>query len=262
MNNKFIFAVLLLPAILFSQPVNIAVLELEGNGVAKSDLGGLSNRLRTDLFKTEKFTVVERSKMDAILSEQGFQNTGCTDSECAVEIGQLIGVSKMIIGNVDKVGNIYSADIRMVDVGTGKIDKIASEECVSCSVGDVLQVTIHNVARKLAGLEADRVATPKPQVATASPSADNIAAPARPLYQQPPTGGPLFTTGIVTTSIGTLIIAGTIVATVMDVAQDDPGTITAWVVGPVVDIAGIIMLINGIAKKKQYKKWEQAATQK
>ena len=32
------------------EKLNIAVMELDGNGVSQNDLGGLSNRLRTELF--------------------------------------------------------------------------------------------------------------------------------------------------------------------------------------------------------------------
>lgn len=137
---------------------NIAVMELEGNGVSKTDLGGLSNRLRTELFKTGKFNVIERSRVDEILKEQGFQQTGCTNATCAVEVGQLIGVEKIVVGNVDKVGQIYSIDIRMVDVGTARIEKVAAEDCDACTIGEVLKETIYTVARILSGIPPDKPA--------------------------------------------------------------------------------------------------------
>lgn len=141
---------------------NIAVMELEGNGVSKADLGGLSNRLRTELFKTGKFNVIERSRVDEILKEQGFQQTGCTNATCAVEVGQLIGVEKIVVGNVDKVGEIYSIDIRMVDVGTAQIEKVAAQDCESCTIGEVLKKTIYNVAKMLSGVLPDKPAEAAP----------------------------------------------------------------------------------------------------
>jgi TolB-like protein len=141
---------------------NIAVMDLEGNGVSKNELGGLSNRLRTELFKTGKFTVIERSRVDEILKEQGFQQAGCTNATCAVEVGQLIGVEKIVVGNVDKVGKIYSIDIRMVDVGTGRIEKVAAEDCESCTIGEVLKQTIYNVAKILSGISTDKQAEVDP----------------------------------------------------------------------------------------------------
>jgi TolB-like protein len=151
-------------AILFAQSAipNIAVLDLDGNGITKSDLGGLSNRLRAELINTGKFNVIERSKMDEILKEQGFQQTGCTNTECAVEIGQLIGVQQIVIGSVDKVADILSVNIRLVDVRSGKIGRNAIQDCEACGLSDVLKVTIHNTARLLAGLESDKFTDKKP----------------------------------------------------------------------------------------------------
>lgn len=112
--------------------------------------------------KLGKFDVIERSRMNDILQEQGFQQSGCTNTECAIEAGQLIGVSKIVVGSVDKVGTIYTVDIRMVNVATGKIEKTATEDCQGCTIDNVLLTTIHNVARLLAGLEADKVVEKKP----------------------------------------------------------------------------------------------------
>ena len=93
------------------EKVNIAVIGLVSNNIPEGDLGGLSNRLRTELFNTNQYNVFERSRIDELLKEQGFQLTGCTNNECAVEIGKLVGVEKNVLGNIDKVGTIISTDI-------------------------------------------------------------------------------------------------------------------------------------------------------
>ncbi|MBF0430181.1 MAG: hypothetical protein HQK83_02795 [Fibrobacteria bacterium] len=140
----------------FEKDASIAVLELAGNGVSVSNLGGFSNRLRTEMFNTDKFTVVERSLMNEILKEQKFQQSGCTTQECVIEVGQMLSVGYIVTGNVDKVGNLYSVAIRMVNVETGKIVKIEKEDCDQCQIEDVFKVTLYNLARKLAGLAGDR----------------------------------------------------------------------------------------------------------
>lgn len=133
-----------------SKTIHIAVLELGGSGVSAEELTGLTNRLRMELYKTGYYTIVERSLMAEIFEEQGFQQTGCTDSECAVQLGQMLNVEKIIAGSVDRVGEIYATSIRMIDVESGKIDRIASDDCINCSVGDVLIQSIGNVAIELA----------------------------------------------------------------------------------------------------------------
>ena len=83
----------------------------------------LTDRLRVELFKTKHFKVIEREMMEEILKEQGFQQSGCSTDECMVQIGKLIGVEKILGGNISKVGNIYSVSSRIVNVETGEIEK-------------------------------------------------------------------------------------------------------------------------------------------
>ena len=46
------------------------------------------------------FRVIERTEMDNILREQGFQKSGaCDDENCLVEVGQLLGVNRMAAAN-------------------------------------------------------------------------------------------------------------------------------------------------------------------
>lgn len=145
---------------LYSQEkVNIAVIELDGSGIPKTDLISFSNRLRFEFFNTNIYNVIERSKMEEILKEQGFQQTGCTNTECAVEIGKLLNVSYVVLGNVDKVGNIYSFNVRLVNVMTGKIKKNQIEDCFDCTIDYVFINTIKNVTRKICDLPVENNST-------------------------------------------------------------------------------------------------------
>jgi hypothetical protein len=139
---------------LIAQPTNIAVMDLAGN-IEKSILDGLSNRLRTELFNTNKYDIFERNELYKILEEQNFQYTGCTETSCAVQIGNIIGVNKIVVGRIDKIGTVYSSDIRLVDVKSSKIEKTATVDCEDCQLRDVLLVSIKNVANILAGIEKE-----------------------------------------------------------------------------------------------------------
>jgi hypothetical protein len=63
--------------------------------------------------------LVERGMMEEVLQEQGFQQTGCTSEECAVEVGQLLGVQNMIGGSIGRVGETFTIDVRMISVQSG-----------------------------------------------------------------------------------------------------------------------------------------------
>ncbi len=74
--TSFLFMFLSVLSSMGQDKLNIAVLELDGNGVSETDLGELSNRIRTELFNTGRFNVIERSRMDEILREQGVSTDG------------------------------------------------------------------------------------------------------------------------------------------------------------------------------------------
>lgn len=99
---------------------NLAVIDL-GGSISEEESITLTDRLIGEMIRINKFVVIERSEMQEILKEQGFQQTGCTNSECAVEIGQLLGAQKMVAGTIGKVGDIYSIGIRIIDVQSGEI---------------------------------------------------------------------------------------------------------------------------------------------
>jgi hypothetical protein len=81
----------------------------------------------TDIFTNQiqangKYRVMERSQMNKILSEQGFQSSGaCTSTECAVEIGKLLSIDKMFLGSIGKLGESWFLNIRIIDIKTGEI---------------------------------------------------------------------------------------------------------------------------------------------
>ena len=100
---------------------SFAILALEGRGISAIEAEALTDRLSSLIVRTGRVTVVERGQMEAVLLEQDFQLTGCTSDECAVEVGQLLGVTKMVAGSIGKIGSTYSMDLRTIDIATGKI---------------------------------------------------------------------------------------------------------------------------------------------
>ncbi len=109
---------------------SVAVLEFQSSGgLDKSELSVLTNRFRGILVQTDAYEVIEREKMRDILKEQDFAlSDQCNSQECAVQVGQLLGVQYMIAGDIAKFGQTYTIDLRMIDVGTGKIVKTKSED--------------------------------------------------------------------------------------------------------------------------------------
>lgn len=159
MKNIFLF--ILVFQILFSaqemfaqSKKTIAILNLTSEGVSISEANIITDRLRTELFRTNYFNVLEREKMDDILSEQGFQLSGCMSDECVVEAGKLIGVQQMVAGYIGKIGNLITLNVRIIDVESGQIINTATEDC-SCSIDRVLTQSVKNIAFVLSNREIE-----------------------------------------------------------------------------------------------------------
>lgn len=130
----------------------VAIVEFDGKGVSEDEVSALTDRLLTELFQTGYYNVIEREMMDEILTEQGFQLSGCVSNECIVEIGKLIGVEQIVGGSISKVGNVYSISARIVSVESGEIIKTATYDHIG-ELGDLLRFGMKVVAMKLTGIE-------------------------------------------------------------------------------------------------------------
>ena len=86
--------------------------------------------------------------MDKILKEQKFQHSGCTDSECAVEIGQLLNTDYIVIGSVSKFGNTWLLDARLINVGQGNV-LISAEFTKEGKIDVLLTSGISSIALQL-----------------------------------------------------------------------------------------------------------------
>ena len=101
----------------------------------------MTEELTTALYKSGRYTIIERSKMDLVLKEIGFQLSGAVDPSRAVEVGKLLGAQYVVIGKVTMAktssnGNMFALSLksvisrfqakvafhyRIVDVQTGEI---------------------------------------------------------------------------------------------------------------------------------------------
>ncbi|MBN1622128.1 MAG: PEGA domain-containing protein [Endomicrobiales bacterium] len=150
------------PSLVYSaEKTPVAVSELSAKGVSGMEASVVSDFLRDALINTGAFQIVERSSMEQILNEQKFQMTGCTSDECAVRMGKLLNVKKMLMGSLSKLGNMYYISVRMVDVESGSI---ASADTVSAESIDKIQPACIELANRLASGKSGR-----PTIAPSTP---------------------------------------------------------------------------------------------
>lgn len=104
-----------------AQDNTIAIIDLVAQGIKENEAILISEQLRSELIKYTKIKLIERNQMQEIFKEQGFQQSGCTNDTCAIEVGKLLDVKNLIIGFVGISGSYIVLSIRVINVSTGII---------------------------------------------------------------------------------------------------------------------------------------------
>jgi len=163
--------------ILFSLSLLILTVEMSaqskkpviGIGEMRSSVGGdvdtFRAMLETALANTNKFDLIERSRIGDLISEQALSAGGITQG--SGQIGGISGVDYLIYGSITKLGvetnefnlgdyqsasadGVMSVDLRVVDVNTGSI-RISETVEVESSVASAINID----GRSIGGDEAD-----------------------------------------------------------------------------------------------------------
>lgn len=125
----------------------IAVMDLSPSNVPAGDAVIVSGFIRAAVVRSGKFVVVEKNNMDKVLAEQAFQQTGCTSQECAVRLGKILNVKRMIVGSFGKLLGRYILSVRIVSVESGEV--VQADEARGDTI-DQLETSLKALAARLA----------------------------------------------------------------------------------------------------------------
>ena len=126
----------------------VALANFRVDGLSATEANLLREWFFSALGELNYFKLASRFDTEMILSEQNFQKTNmCDDTECLVEMGQLLSVSKMIGGTVGRIGTSTLIVARFVDVESGQLVCTASGR--SRGADEDLLDLVEGVARDL-----------------------------------------------------------------------------------------------------------------
>ena len=96
----------------------------------------ISNTLQTNIFDPKIFSLLERERVDSLLSEYEFNTSGLISSVDTKKIGNLIGADIVVVGTIsqkvsEKSIPYFVITARIVDLGTGEILAIDSSNCLA-----------------------------------------------------------------------------------------------------------------------------------
>ena len=78
-----------------------------------------------------EYTVVERNRLLLVLEELRLGSSSLVDEQARLRLGKLVGARYMIFGGYLAVGDLIRVDLRLVEVGSGKIVKGVQKECAT-----------------------------------------------------------------------------------------------------------------------------------
>jgi len=117
----------LLPAITLAQEASpkvmvfsVGVLPFSETDDTKSLGASASELVGTQLGMSGNLVLIERSQLDAVLSEQGMGLTGTVDPQSAAKLGGLTGAQILITGRVFKAGKNTYCIAKAVSTSTGR----------------------------------------------------------------------------------------------------------------------------------------------
>lgn len=153
----------------------VAITSLDAKeGVTSGEAAVIADNLAVQLQQSGVFRVMERSQMEQILKEQSFQQSGaCDGSQCAVEMGKLLGIDRMVIGSIGKVGTVYSLSLRLVDVGSGEALRTTAHNRkggIEDVLTDLLPLAVADLTGKPAPVVAKAPEAPVVPVVAAAPA--------------------------------------------------------------------------------------------
>jgi len=121
-----------------------------GSGISEGEASILTDRLLVELACTPRFKVIDRERRDELLKETAFGQTGaCDDATCLIQAGKYLQAEKMVGGSVGRIGDIYTINLIMVDVETGRIE-YATPLDLPGSIDELLTTAMWKVAWQLA----------------------------------------------------------------------------------------------------------------
>ncbi len=148
LSIAFVFGMIALPflvtAATAAQKQRVAILNFRANNTAKAYADVVRDILEVHLYKTNTFDIIERNQIDVILKEQGLEDKYCSDAGCAVRIGKILSVDKVVIGSVNRVGK-FTITIKFVDVREGLVEYADSE---IAQIEGVIETAVDTLAKR------------------------------------------------------------------------------------------------------------------
>jgi TolB-like protein len=136
------------------QTITVAISDFENNTSRYAyDLlqQSVPEQLKTELSMLSGITVLERTKIAAVLAEQALSQTGVIDSRQAQEVGKLLGAQFVLTGELSSVGDRLRIDVHIIRTETGEVFGEKATGPDASALDTMLRVLANNIKTNLTG---------------------------------------------------------------------------------------------------------------
>ncbi|MEJ6662027.1 MAG: hypothetical protein QNL79_06805 [Bacteroidia bacterium] len=116
------FAFTIAAMLVMAQNPKLAVISFDVLG-AELDKAQLTELLRIEISKHEKYEMIDRYEIAEMLKKAEIDNTSCYSKTCLTEAGKTLGVSYVISGSADILGDALFIRLRMIDLAENTMKK-------------------------------------------------------------------------------------------------------------------------------------------
>ena len=100
----------------------LAIMDYTNLNENNSQMGTyISDEITLQLFLKEKFQIIEREQIDYIIEEQKLNASGLINEASAIEIGNILSVDAIILGNISDINNNIIINTKIISSLTGEI---------------------------------------------------------------------------------------------------------------------------------------------
>ncbi|MFO7891569.1 MAG: CsgG/HfaB family protein [bacterium] len=127
------------PLIQYGQRRRLAVMSFDSPGLEENVARTATYLLESKLGNSPLVELVERNQIQKVLDELQYQQSGLT-ADNAVQVGQHLNAEYMLIGSINKLGNLIIITSKLVNVETAQIEGTREVQCSNATIETISEM--------------------------------------------------------------------------------------------------------------------------
>jgi hypothetical protein len=133
----------------------ISIVSVETNGLLKKQ-NEITSIVNFEFQKLQFYEIVEKRDLSDYVKSENINPDSCFSLQCLINIGELVGLDKIVSGSIQRMGEKIMLSLRIIDVKSKKVIKYQANEYLN--VETEIQQMVELSVRKMHDLTTDQLA--------------------------------------------------------------------------------------------------------